>query len=369
MNNKDNFWKRTEYYLKGKFDRFLFNSVESVYADKPVFRLSVSKGARILIIRSDRIGDILVTTPFLSSLKKQNPNVIIDVVLSTKNIAAKRAFEPYINSFFVYRKNLLVDFKMLLELRARNYDIVIDTYDNPSSTNAMFIKIINPLYSLGIQKSKTNRYSIEVPLLNKNKYHIVERINQLALPFGMEPSNIKKNIEFLLKDDEIKTAWNFTGGKKKKYRLGINLAGSSMSKFWGFDNYLNLINHISSNYPNFEILLLNNAETNEIKDRLIENTSSFGIPSTQDFNIFAAIVNTCDIILTPDTSVVHLAAAFKIPCIGLFLFSGTKETGIPWTPYNSPHKCLKTKTGVLSNIDVEEVAASFAELITEHNLN
>ncbi|MBE2188608.1 MAG: hypothetical protein IAE98_03995, partial [Candidatus Kapabacteria bacterium] len=64
----------------------------------------------------------------------------------------------------------------------------------------------------------------------------------------------------------------------------------------------------------------------------------------------------------------HIAAAFKIPCIGLFLWTGSKETGLPWFSYNSPYRCLKTSTGKLDNISLEDVIIAIDEIVMEHKL-
>ena len=360
--------KRLEYSFKNILESIIFKDIKSVLIEKPIERFSFFEDSKILLIRNDRIGDLLVSSPFISTLRHYYPEVTIDILLSEKNIAAKRVSDPYISNTFVYSKKLSKLISLIYVLRKRKYDLVIDLLDNPSTTNAFIIKFINPLYSLGFKKYKSNKYNLEVVLPSKLKTHIVDRINQLLLPFDIEPISAQKRIEFNLTKEEINKAESLLGVKSKSYRIGINLAGSSNAKFWGLNNYSAFIEFVNENYSEYEVIVFYTKSNEELVAQMSTNVNFSRAPLTEDFNVYAAMIAQCDIILSPDTAAVHLAAAFNIPCIALYLFSGTKETGMPWTPYRSPSKCLKTGTDNLSNIPIEIVTESFEELIAEHNL-
>lgn len=357
-----------EYSFKNILESFIFKDIKSVLIEKPTERFSFFEDSKILLIRNDRIGDLLVSSPFLKTFRKYCPNVTIDILLSEKNIAARRVSDNFVNNTFIYSKSLGKLIKLIYILRKRKYDLVIDLLDNPSTTNAFIIKFINPLYSLGFRKSKSNKYNLEILLPTKLKTHIVERINQLLLPFDIVPAIAPKRIEFKVENHERTTAKRLLGEKVKPFRIGINLSGSSSSKFWGLNNYAYFIAFVNKNYSEYQVVVFYTKDNKSIVDRLSEDVEFEKAPLVSDFNLYAAMIAECDIILSPDTAAVHLAAAFGIPCIALYLFSGTKETGMPWTPYHSPSKCLKTGTDNLSNIPLEAVCESFEELIAEHNL-
>jgi len=367
-NRKDNFLKRLEYSIKNILESFIFKDLKSILIEKPIERFSFFEDSKILLIRNDRIGDLLVSSPFIKSLRKYYPDVTIDILLSEKNIAAKRLSDPFVNNTYVFTKKITRLIKLIYILRKRKYDLVIDLLDNPSTTNAFIIKFVKPLYSLGFRKAKSNKYNLEVILPSKLKTHIVDRINQLLLPFDIEPSYAPKKIDFLLTENERKEARALLADKIKPFRLGINLSGSSDSKFWGINNYSSFIYFVNEQYSEYEVVIFYTEDYKDIVAQLAIDVEFKNAPLTKNFNLYAAMIAECDILLSPDTAAVHLAAAFGIPCIALYLFSGTKETGMPWTPYHSPSKCLKTGTDNLSNIPLESVTESFEELIAEHNL-
>jgi ADP-heptose:LPS heptosyltransferase len=65
--------------------------------------------------------------------------------------------------------------------------------------------------------------------------------------------------------------------------------------------------------------------------------------------------------LTPDTAVVHLAAAWKLPTVALY----QPEPGLaPWLPYKTPHRAVVGAAGIPA-IPVEQVMAALDELTAE----
>jgi ADP-heptose:LPS heptosyltransferase len=366
--NRDSFLKRTEYFIKKIFDKYLINSVTPILISKPENHFSFNSNSKILILRNDRIGDLLISVPFLRILKEKNPQVNIDALISENNKSAKSGYEPYINRFYIYQKNIIYLIKLIYQLRKINYDLVIDLFDNPSTTNAFMIKMIKPIHSLGIRKLITNIYSFEVPLLNKNQNHIVDRVAQLLLPFGINPQNENLSLGYNLNENELYEAEKLLCKKTRKYRFGINLSGSSRAKYWGIFNFKKLMELVNEKYLSFEIVIFTTPEYKSDALNLTLNSNSKIAPFVTNFNLYAAMLSTCDIILTPDTSSVHLASAFNIPCIGLYIWSGLEEFGLPWTPYKTSYRCLTSNDNFLASIDSKDVFTAFEELVIYNNL-
>lgn len=361
--------KHIEIWLKQKLNSVLRNNREPILIEKAFSKFHFVKGSKILLLRHDRIGDVLVSLPFIRLFREQFPFAEIDILLSRNNLAARSAVSKYVDNIFVYEKRFDKIAKLLRQLNKAKYDMIIDLFDNASTTSSMIIKFAKPLYSLGISKSNNYSYSHVVPLLNKNKHHIVERIAQLMLPFGINPSMRNLKLSYSIDEEIIRKAESYLMDSKSKYKLGINLSGSNRSKFWGLDNYIEFIKFINIKYKHFEIIIFHTEDYEEEFQQISRNCNCHKAPVGRSFDEYAAMLSLCSVIVTPDTAAVHLAAAFGIPCIGLFLWSGSKETGLPWFSYNSPYRCLKTSTGNLTNISVEDVTSAFDEIVVENNLS
>ncbi len=315
---------------------------------------------KILLLRQDRLGDLLISAPFIKELRKSIPNATIDILLSKKNIYAKQCIEDYVDNIYCYEKNLKAIGKLIINLRKENYDLIIDMLDNKSTTSTYLIKLITKRYSLGFDKENSKIYSHIVPIPDKSKIHIIERTCNLLLPFGIDANKLTLELEYKLKENNIQFA-NDNLGEKIKLRIGINLAGSSKSRYWGIENNINLINQIKTKYLNCEIILFATGEYIQITQEIIK-ASNFGIlaPSTKDISDFAALLKSCDLIITPDTSVVHFASAFKIKCITLFnVMIGTPT---PWIPYKTISSNLITEKEI-NTISPDLVFAEIQKLI------
>jgi ADP-heptose:LPS heptosyltransferase len=85
------------------------------------------------------------------------------------------------------------------------------------------------------------------------------------------------------------------------------------------------------------------------------------IPPQMSLQQFAAIVHEFDLLLTPDTAVVHIAAAWKIPTVALY---HADPAITPWVPYHTPHRAVTDPSGVAA-ITVDRVIAAVDDLILE----
>ena len=91
---------------------------------------------------------------------------------------------------------------------------------------------------------------------------------------------------------------------------------------------------------------------------------------TSDFDNFCALISRLNFLFTPDTSTVHIAAAFDIPMFGIYVNYDTDE--MIWTPYNTTFEAIITKEPTLHNIifsDVKEKLKPFLEKILSNNTN
>ena len=64
-----------------------------------------------------------------------------------------------------------------------------------------------------------------------------------------------------------------------------------------------------------------------------------------------ALVATADFVFTPDTSIAHAAAAFRTPCVAMYI-RGTTER---WGLYDSPGVSIEHPAATLDSLDVETV--------------
>jgi hypothetical protein len=84
-------------------------------------------------------------------------------------------------------------------------------------------------------------------------------------------------------------------------------------------------------------------------------------PPSSDVLDVCAAVELCDVVVTPDTSIVHIAAAFGRPV--LVLYSRLASYIAEWMPYGVPHRAVVTRERQpLDTISLPETMQAFEEL-------
>lgn len=311
--------------------------------------------ARILLLRQDKIGDVLVSEPCLRLLREHFPQAQIDIVLSTKNKAALPAIHASINNYWLLEKQALRLVRQLRRMRAQDYHLVIDMLDNASTTSSMLITMVKAQASLGFEKENAAVYSHTVPLPDKAKVHIVERTASLLRALGIDPSTAD------LRPRYESAYCHKPKALQHKRRFFINISGSRQELWWGEDNFIAFIKALTAQ-RDCEVVVGSSADYAAHALSICQQSGATALPLSSSFHDYACSIAQADFLLTPDTSIVHLGSAFALPTIALFIQHNLAL--MPWHPYGVPYRSLSTdKTSIAEGISVDAVVAAALELI------
>jgi ADP-heptose:LPS heptosyltransferase len=242
--------------------------------------------------------------------------------------------------------------------------MLIDLLDNPSRTSARFVKYVKAKSSLGFDHHEITPYTITAKLPKKSKTHPAERLLSIAHALGLIYSYEEYTYSFAFSEKSENYAQNeITEKFKGKSILGINLSGSSDSKFWGVKNTIELCKYINQKYQDIQIILFADASKSKVAIEIQDYCSAVYIPSETLYD-FAACISKCDCLISPDTSSVHLASAYHIPTLAMYEVHDKNKYGMPWLPYKVAYRSIENP-GPISEIDIEKVSSAFDELWNE----
>ncbi len=348
-------FKKIEHFLKNRFRYFVFKlNTNKVPIPVTEYNSQIANCRRILVLRQDRIGDLLVSVPFFKILKERLPHSSIEILLGFRNFSAKVCVAQYVDKVLVLPRNIFKSTIFIFKLRKRNYDLIIDLFDNSSFTSSLLINFLKPKFSLGFDKENRNVYTYVVTLPNKMQIHIVDRICNLLIPFGVNPFKIEKKLEYpIVKSNKLPL--------KTKPRVGIVIAGSTKSKYWGVKKIASLIEMLNDKFE-FEIVLFGTKKYLAEISLLGKFQNTLIAPFTSDFDEFASMIASCDYLVSPDTSVVHLASAFQIPIVVFYTFVDN-QFGMPWLPYKTKFREIISKVNGYSDIEPNQVFKGLMDLL------
>jgi ADP-heptose:LPS heptosyltransferase len=217
--------------------------------------------------------------------------------------------------------------------------------------------------NVGLEKENSYACDIVVPLKSRKESHIVDRMAQLLTVFGIDPEREDlrilydvsvasgNDVEFFLK----------ARGLTSTALIGLNISAGSETRFWGIANYRALLDVLRAAYPDVKVVVLAKPSDSERAKEIIAGyPGAFMAPETS-FDGFAAWIKRVSLLVTPDTSAVHLAAAFNVPSVVLYVQSNP-ELRI-WEPYKTPSESLVTAVDDLSMISVDQVRLAIEKLV------
>ncbi|HYM20281.1 MAG TPA: glycosyltransferase family 9 protein [Candidatus Kapabacteria bacterium] len=345
--------KRIELATRRAFIRLLSLRSEKT---QPKLPLELDSTPTIVFLRQDRLGDAIITTPLLTALNAKYPNGRFIMLLGKNNIGIRELL-PIECEVHIYRKRIFRDIIMLRKLRRRKIDVVIDLMDNPSATSSMLVAALSPRFSIGIEKDNSTSYNIRVPLLDRSQYHIGRRIAELLRPLGIDPEVL--SLKPVLKSVNITPVPG---------RIGFNLSAGTPDRYLTPATNRGIMEGLLSYNDVKEIVLFSHPKDRAAAESLLSEIHSARAalaPMTHTFKAFAEQITSCELLITPDTSAVHLASAFGIPLVAMYL--PQPPTLHYWTPTGVPYEMI-VHGPTLATLSSDEVLRAFASLHTRLGL-
>ncbi len=280
--------------------------------------MNLTKVKNLLIIRLSSLGDILLTTPLVRSIKKKYPEIKIDFILKEEYKDLLK-FNPYLSKVIEYSNDINEKERFRAQLEMQKYDLVIDLQNNFRSAGIRK-KIKSPLI-------KFNKRTIDKFLLVKFKINRLKNAPQIPVRYSESLDNFKL-------DDEGLDLFFPSNIKPELYEekkiIGFAPGSRHFTKIWPKDNFIELGNKLTS--EGFQVVLFGGESDLQICYE-ISNKIPSSINLCNSNNLYKTSVNMkqCSALVCNDSGLMHVASALKVPLLAFF-GSTVKEFG--FTPYN-----------------------------------
>ncbi len=317
--------------------------------------LDMSKANSVLFLRyDDKIGDMVVSTLLYREIKKQYPNIKI-YVLCGKNSKEIIKYNPYIDNIYPYTNNFFKDFFVYKQIRKENIDLVIDFIQfRLRPKQLLTLRILNPKFLIGFNKSIYNIYDLSVKC-DTYKLHISKRYEILLNQLGIQNPSLKYDIFLDKKFEEVSN--NLFNGNKN---IIINPMSASVHRSFSLNKLNDLIENIHK-MNIFKIFIICQKKYEYIFSN-IKNAQCICCNSILET---ASFIKNCTIVISPDTSIVHIANAFNKKLVSLYLdYSNQEEKiNVVWAPNYDNAIQLISKTKDINDIDNLEIIKALKSLM------
>ena len=272
---------------------------------------------KVLILRFSSIGDIVLTTPVVRALKTQLDHAQIHYATKIQYLDILAA-NPYIDKLHLLNESLT---ELIQELKQEKFDFIVDLHHN--------LRTFRIKSALGTKSFSYNKLNIEKWLmvnLKINKLpnvHIVDRYIETVQSLGIKMDALGLDY-FVPEKDEVPTEWLPEEFQKEYvvYAIGAQHATKKLP----LNRMIELCDRINrpliliGGKEDFETgegiaqFFERTPENSHHEQKLLEmNKKTVIYNACGKFNInqSASIVKKSMCVFTHDTSMMHIAAAFK----------------------------------------------------------
>jgi len=342
---------------------------------------------RILVVRTDKIGDVLLSTPVIRALRDHYPHAYIAMMVSpySKDIVEGN---PYLDDVIIYDKDgkhrsWRRSFKFARNLKKKKFDLALILHPTNRVHLVTFIASIPRRvgYDRKLGFLLTDRIK---HLKHLGQKHELEYNLDLLRYLGVEARD--KNLFMPQREESERWAEEILSSeevKKSDKLLALHPGASCHSKIWPYQRFAESADKLVKKYG-FKVVILAGPRDISLANSLAGKMQSEAINLAGKTSVsqLASVLKRCQLFISNDSGPVHIASALEVPVISIF---GRAQEGLSpkrWGPLGLKasilhktvgcieclaHNCTKN-FACLKAIEVQDVLAAADAMLEEKHL-
>ena len=309
----------------------------------------------ILFLRYDgKIGDMVVNSLMFREIKKVYPNIKIGVVARGAAIDIIKD-NSNVDKIYEYYKDRKKIKDLALKIKEEKYDLLIDFSEMLRVNQMMLINLCGARINIGLDRKDWKLFDLSIESGKDFKWteHITNRYLAYLIKLGLKKESIDISYDIYLKDEKKYETFFYKIKENKK--LILNPYGASKHKSFNIETLENIITYLKD--KDIAIILVYFGDKYKELEFLEKKYKSVYIPKKIESILNTAIlIKKSDYVISPDTSIVHIASAFNKKMITVYPPKGGKYgiDHLVWAPKSKYNKVIfcKDKTGNYDEIDI-----------------
>ena len=313
--------------------------------------IPVKNLSKILVTRTDRIGDLVLSTPVFSALRKQFPTAWITCLTFCENREIVEG-NPYLDEVILYdkkgtEKGVAGNLRFARFIAAKKFDTVIHLH----ATNRMHWISWLAGIPVRIGYDRKSSWTLTHRVLDKKREGLkheaeynfdllqllkVERPESLSLYFPLKDS-AERSLRELMKHYNI---------PQDTPKVILNPSASCPSKRWPADRFGYLVNKIANQYEATFIAIGTKQDRSFVQE--VQKHASFPVfdlSGRLSLAMLGSLMKQSSLLISNDSGPVHVANAVGTPAISIF---GRKQMGLSptrWRPLDSKSRVIWKDVG------------------------
>ncbi len=305
----------------------------------------------ILVVRTDRIGDVILTTPSFEALRKTYPQAKISVLVAPETAEIVEG-NPNIDEVIIDDKKKAHKgwkiFKLVSLLREKKFDLAV-IFHTKNRTNLLCFLAGIP-HRLGYRNNKLG-FLLTKPVKDvraEGKKHEVEYCLELLKHVGVIDADASRLFMPIRRESE-EWALNFLRtchAENSKPLICVHPAASCISKRWPAKKFAELINLLVPKYK-AAIILIGGLDAEVIVREIMKDIHAPVVDAVGKTSVsqLASLLKKSHLLISNDSGPVHVAAAVGTSVVSIF---GRNQAGLSpqrWRPLGKNDIVLHKEVG------------------------
>jgi ADP-heptose:LPS heptosyltransferase len=316
---------------------------------------------RIVIVRIGKIGDLIVSSFVIRKIRHAFPDARIVLVTLPRTRELLR-YDRTVDKVFYVRGGVDL-LPLVLRINAFRPDLLVDLNDHPSTTSTLISRLCPARVRVGFAfPGKRLSHPLACPPLDRT--HITERLRLIpeALGLSFTPDEVRPTLDLGPDEaEEMRRSIQPLRDGRTRF-VAANLSAGDPNRYWPIDRWKTLLQHASSHGDPVVFILLTAPGEERLGEELRRALPSlrFFVPAGRSFHHFAACIAQSDLLISPDTSAVHIASAFRVPVLALY--PAVEWNYVSWRPWGTKNEVVRPAEGFVGDIRVESVTSAYDRL-------
>ncbi|MCI0515922.1 glycosyltransferase family 9 protein [candidate division KSB1 bacterium] len=296
---------------------------------------------KILIIKLRAIGDVVLSTIVIPNLRAAFPTAGIDFLTeppATEVVIGNPALNQVISldrrawQTLPWPRRFAENYRLIRKLKGARYDLVFDFFGNPRS--ALLTWFTRAPWRVGYNwRGRQWAYNVVVPSraawVHEAEFHL-DALSALGIPI------VSRELYFPIASANEPWVQAFLEQHRlaSTFLVGINISGGWAAKKWPLEKFAALGDQLVQDYQAKILIFWGPGEREDaLKLTRLMQFPAVLIPPTS-LNQAAALIRQCRLLISNDSGPMHIAAALKIPTVGIFGPTNAQLQG----PYGDIHE-------------------------------
>ena len=288
-------------------------------------RRAPTSARRILLLRLERIGDLLMALPAMADVRAAAPSARIDLVVGSWNADLARAIEPVngvqmLDARWLAREGEGLGVRTLIRAarrwRAADYDLAINF--EPDIRSNMLLAASGAAWTAGY-RSGGGGALLDLALDYDPRAHTTDNARRLvAAVFGKARRDDPSRALVVPEEAHTNAARRLSSARGTL--IGLHVSGGRPIKQWDPERFADVARRLVAG-GDATIVLTGSAADRPLVDRVKQHLPAgraIDVAGDVDLLTLAGILARLDVLITGDTGPMHLATAVDTPVVAVF---------------------------------------------------